>query len=153
MRIIKIPKTAIPPIAIPTMAPVGKELSLPDPASVELVSVGVELRVVVRNVDGIVSPEEGVLGVGVRMGDLSVTIVVFLVTVTLELFGMVRVVPESVMVPSMMVDSLVSMIVMRIEFVCEGLEPRTTPTDVDSSASDIVVDSESEIIETDAEIS
>ena len=85
MRVMSINKPARPPIAIPTMAPVEIGLPLPDPDSGATVSVGEGLRVVVKSVDGIDSSrEESVLGEGVRMGDLFVTIVVFLVMVTLE---------------------------------------------------------------------
>lgn len=67
------------------MAPVDNGVPLSDPTSEEPVSEGKGSSVEVMSVEGLdPSSEENVLGEGVRIGDLSVTIVVFLVMVTLE---------------------------------------------------------------------
>lgn len=85
MRTTRIPKPARPPMAIPTIAPVDNEVPLLDPTSEGPVSEGKGSTVEVMSVEGLdPSSEESVLGEGARIGDLSVTMVVFLVMVTLE---------------------------------------------------------------------
>lgn len=105
------PATMTPPTAPPTMAPSRVELLPPSADPEEEVSAGWEVPSVVVKDDDPVWVVHDVLQVGVRTGDLLVTIVVFFVTVTLERFGIVRVVPESVMVVARTLDSVVRVMV------------------------------------------
>lgn len=59
---------------------------------------------------------------------------------------MVRVVPESVMIPTMMVDSLVSMMVMKTGSVLEGLATLGGLADVVGSALEAAAVSDSETV-------
>ena len=99
-RTTKIPRTTAPPTEAPTIAPVESKGPLLSTAPEALVSAGggATVEAKVTSVVGIGSVEEYTVGIGCCVGALSVTITVFLVTVTFELFGMVRVVPESVRV-------------------------------------------------------
>lgn len=100
-----------PPTATPTIAPVDRGVPVPVGESVG-VSDGVGVLVSsVTEVENDVDDSKVVEDVastsvleGVLEGILSVTMTVCLVTVTLELFGMVLVVPESVMI---LVDDVV----------------------------------------------
>ena len=54
-------------------------------------------------------------------------------------------VPESVIVPTMTVESFVSTIVMGIESDSGELSPLSTPTGLDISALEVAAESESEV--------